>query len=421
MENTIYVYENFSQKEALLIGYLYVNNTRGNEYHSFEFDNTWLSKHNNKFLLDPELLPIQGRQYPDSNKTTFGMFSDSSPDCWGRILMERREHFLADKEKRKPNKLNTIDYLLGVYDENRMGATRFKTNKNGPFLSSDKETAVPPWATLRSLEEASRNYENEDNILEKKWLNQLIRPGSSLGGARPKATVKAPDDSLWIAKFPSRKDDYNTGAWEKTAQDLAGLCGLKVTETRLETFSKLGSTFLIKRFDRDKGQRIHFSSAMTMLNKIDGDNDSSYLDIVSFLKANGSLPNEDIVELWKRIVFSMAISNTDDHLRNHGFVLEKNGWRLAPLYDVNPCPYGNTLSLNINEYDNRISLDLAIDSAIYYGLNKKEAKEIAYKIIDIVRNNFEKLALNNGLSHSSIEYMRPAFSLCFNPLGKQSK
>lgn len=199
------------------------------------------------------------------------------------------------------------------------------------------------------------------------------------------------------------------------------MCGLNVPETKLEKFSKYGSTFLVERFDRDNDRRIQFASAMTLLNKTDNEDVSSYLDLAYFIKENGSNPKDDLLELYKRIAFNIAISNTDDHLRNHGFVLEKNGWRLAPLYDVNPCPYGNTLSLNINEYDNRISLDLAIDSAIYYGLNKKEAKEIAYKIIDIVRNNFEKLALNNGLSHSSIEYMRPAFSLCFNPLGKQSK
>ena len=218
-------------------------------------------------MLDPDLALYKGRQYP-INKNTFGIFADSSPDRWGRVLMQRREKFLADKEGRKPRKLLDSDYLLGVYDETRMGAIRFRLDDDGPFLSDDKEAAAPPWATLRSLEEASRQFEKDENTLEEKWLRQLIRPGSSLGGARPKATVQAVDGSLWIAKFPSKHDDNNTGAWEKVTHDLARMCGLDVPESRLETFSKLGSTFLVKRFDRDGERRIHFASAMTMLGKI---------------------------------------------------------------------------------------------------------------------------------------------------------
>lgn len=415
MSNTIYVYENFSSEEPVLLGRLYVEISRGAEHHSFEFEKEWLRGHRNAFILDPDLLPVQGRQYPTGQKMTFGIFSDASPDRWGRVLMDRRERFAADREGRKPRKLNAGDYLLGVYDETRMGAIRFKADPDGMFLSDDKETAAPPWATLRTLEEASRNFENEETTLQEKWLNQLIKPGSSLGGARPKATVQAPDGSLWIAKFPSRKDEYNMGAWEKTAHDLARLCGLNVPESRLESFSKLGSTFLTKRFDREGSQRKHFSSAMTMLGKIDGasaEDGSGYLDIVSFLKANGAAPKEDIEELWKRIVFSMAITNTDDHLRNHGFILQKNGWRLSPLYDVNPCAYGDTLALNVNEYSNEISLELAIEASDYYGLTKEQAERIAAECIETVKCNWEKLAAKNGLSRGAIEYMRPAFSLC---------
>ena len=241
MSKTIYVYETFSSQKSEIMGYLYIDFSRGSEHHSFEFDNNWLKSHSCKFTLDPELYFTQGRQYP-AGKPTFGIFSDASPDRWGRVLMERKERFTADKESRKPKKLNSGDYLLGVYDESRMGALRFKSETSGDFLSYDKETSVPPWTALRTLEEASRNFENEETTLQEKWLNQLIRPGSSLGGARPKATVKDPDGELWIAKFPSRKDDYNIGAWEKTANDLAVLCGLNVPQTRLENFSKLGST-----------------------------------------------------------------------------------------------------------------------------------------------------------------------------------
>lgn len=415
MSNTIYVYENFSSEEPMLMGRLYIEAARGTEHHSFEFENEWLKSCGNTFVLDPDLFPVQGRQYPTGRKATFGIFSDASPDRWGRVLMDRKERFTADKENRKPRRLNAGDYLLGVYDETRMGAIRFKTDPDGTFLSDDRETAAPPWATLRTLEEASRNFENEETALQEKWLNQLIKPGSSLGGARPKATVQAPDGSLWIAKFPSRKDEYNMGAWEKTAHDLARLCGLNVTESRLENFSKLGSTFLTKRFDREGNRRKHFASAMTMLGKTDGasaEDGSGYLDIVSFLKANGAAPKEDIAELWKRIVFSMAISNTDDHLRNHGFILQKKGWRLSPLYDVNPCEYGETLALNVNEYSNEISLDLAIEASVYYGLAKGQAEQFAAECIETVKNNWEKAAAKNGLSRGAIEYMRPAFSLC---------
>lgn len=414
MSETIYVYDDFSSAAPVLMGYLYIDQSRGIEHHSFEFDKAWLAGSKNQFTLNPDLYPIQGRQYPPG-KSTFGLFSDASPDCWGRVLMERRERFQADRESRKPRKLHDSDYLLGVYDETRMGAIRFKSELAGEFLSNDKETAAPPWASLRTLEEASRNFENEETTLQERWLKQLIRPGSSLGGARPKATVQDTKGELWIAKFPSRKDEVNVGAWEKTAQDLAKLCGLRTPESKLEKFSKMGSTFLARRFDRTGEKRLHFASAMTMLGKTDGasaEDGSSYLDIASFLKANGASPKEDLTELWKRILFNMAITNSDDHLRNHGFLLQRNGWRLSPLYDVNPVPYGNTLALNIDAVDNTISLELAIDSAPYYGLAKDQAKSMADAILETVKNNWERLAAANGLTRAAVENMRPAFSLC---------
>lgn len=415
MQKTIYVYENFKSDEPDLMGRLYIEASRGTENFSFEFDKEWLSKTNLKYVIDPDLQMYSGRQYP-IGKDIFGIFADSSPDRWGRVLMQRRERIYAEKEGRKPRKLTAGDYLLGVYDETRMGAIRFKDDENGAFLSDDKETAAPPWATLRTLEEASRNFENEENALNEKWLNQLLKPGSSLGGARPKATIQDTDGNLWIAKFPSKNDEFNTGAWEKVAHDLARLCALDVPESKVETFSKLGSTFLVKRFDRDGERRIHFASAMTMLGKTDGassSDGSSYLDIVSFLKSYGSSPRKDLKELWMRIVFSMAISNTDDHLRNHGFILDDVGWRLSPLYDVNPTPYGEELALNVNSDDNSISIPLAIESAHYFGLSIEEATKEADNITKTVRENWESLAVKYGLSRGAIEYMRPAFSACY--------
>ena len=414
MPKTIYVYENWSGDTPVKLGKLYVDQARGSEQYAFEYDEAWLTTSRFAFVLDPDLSLYKGRQYP-IDKNTFGIFSDSAPDRWGRLLMQRREKLVADKEGRKPKKLLDSDYLLGVYDETRMGAIRFCTEDGGPFLSADREMAAPPWARLRNLEEASRQFEKDESSVDNKWLRQLIGPGSSLGGARPKATVQALDGSLWIAKFPSKHDDNNTGAWEKVVHDLARMCGLNVPESRLETFSKLGSTFLVKRFDRDGSRRIHFASAMTMLGKTDGASSSdgtSYLELVSFLRANGASPKTDLVELFRRVVFNMAVSNTDDHLRNHGFILTRTGWRLSPLYDVNPIPYGEYLALNVSEEDSTIDFDLAIDTAEYYGISDKEAKRIVEEISATVRDNWERLAVSHKLSRDSIERMRPAFSAC---------
>ena len=411
MEKKIYVYENWSSETPQKLGTLFIDSIRGGEHSSFQFDPKFLTDActSQMLMLDPDLSLVKGRQFPATGKPTFGIFSDSSPDRWGRLLMERREKLNADKDDRKPNKLLDSDYLLGVYDESRMGALRFALEDGGAFLSDDKETAAPPWATLRTLEQASREFEKDENALIDKWLNQLLRPGSSLGGARPKATVQNPDGNLWIAKFPSRKDTSNVGAWEKVAHELAKMCGLNVPEAKLEKFSTLGSTFLVKRFDRDGDRRIHFASAMTMLGRQDGDHDASYLDIVDFIKAYGTNVKADLIELWKRIVFSMAISNTDDHLRNHGFVLINGGWQLSPLYDVNPVPYGNELALCVDTTDASISTDLAIETAKYYGIDNETAKKHAGDILTTVKGNWESVAAKCGLGRGEIENMRPAF------------
>lgn len=414
VEKVIYVYDDFTNEEPTLMGRLYVNVIRGGETYSFEYDKTWLKQIGLTLSLDPELLPYVGRQYP-KGKGIFGLFADLSPDRWGRMLMNKRERLQAEKEGRKPRKLYDSDYLLGVYDATRMGGVRLKSDMEGSFLSDDKESTVPPWTTLRTLEEASRNFESDESGLAEKWLNQLIRPGSSLGGARPKATIMAPDGQLWIAKFPSKNDDNDTGAWEKVAYDLAGLCGINVTESKLEKFSKLGSTFLIKRFDRNGNKRIHFASAMTLLGKTDGASaadGTSYLDIAAFIKSYGARPKKDLIELWRRIVFNMAVSNTDDHLRNHGFLLTKHGWILSPVYDVNPVPYGDELALNIDAESNSIDIKLAIDTAVKFGIDKDYARKMALEILSKVDTNWENLASNHGLSHRQIEEMRPAFSIC---------
>lgn len=416
MEKTIYVYENWSSNKPVLLGRLYISQAKRNESYSFEYSEEWLRNSDIHYILDPDLMLYRGRQYTPLDKNLFGLFSDSCPDRWGRLLMQRREAIIARKEGRKPKKLNESDYLLGVYDAARMGALRFSLKEGGQFESFDDALATPPWISLRKLESASIAFENDESGLEEKWLKQLLAPGSSLGGARPKATVQDIDGSLWIAKFPSKYDHYNSGAWEMTAHELARICGLNVPDAKLESFSSNGDTFIVKRFDRIGKQRVHFSSAMTLLGQIDGTAESSYLDIADFIRMNGANPKNDLIELWKRIVFNMAITNSDDHLRNHGFILNNTGWKLSPLYDVNPVPYGDALSLNVSQNDNSIDIDLALETAVYYDISPAEAKAMAQNILLTVRDHWEHIAKENGLGREEITRMRPAFSASYQDI-----
>lgn len=413
-QKAIIVYENWSGTKPVRIGWLYVNADKGTEHYSFEYDDDWIKESGFAFVLDPDLSQYAGRQYP-AGKDKFGLFTDSAPDRWGRTLMDRRERMLAQQEGRKPRKLYESDYLIGVYDETRMGALRFKTEEDGDYLSNDREVAASPWTSLRTLEEASREFEKDKNLMSPIWLNQLIRPGSSLGGARPKAGVIDEKGELWIAKFPSKNDEVDIGAWEKVTHDLAKMCKLKVPESKMKKFSDLGSTFLVKRFDRSGHRRIHFASAMTMLHKTDGasaQDGTGYLDILSFIRSNGAEPAKDAKELWRRIVFNMAVSNTDDHLRNHGFLLSREGWRLSPLYDVNPSPFGDSLALNVSDTDNSISIELALEISEYFGFSLAQARQEVEEMIKTIGDNWRRIAEQYKLSHSSIEYMQPAFALC---------
>ena len=412
----IYVYENWKSDTPSLIGTLYVDGGKGKEVISFEYDDDWLKDLSNNVSLDPDIGMFKGRQYVPSGKLLFGVFEDSCPDRWGRLLMKRREAILAKKEARKPRNLTEADYLIGVYDETRMGGLRFSSSRGGKFLSYDKELAAPPWTSLRKLESASLAFEKNDEALEEKWLKQLIAPGSSLGGARPKASVVAPDGSLWIAKFPSTNDEINVGAWEMVVHDLAIMCNLNVPEAKLEDFSMNGSTFISKRFDREGTKRIHFASAMTLLGRNDGDDASSgasYMDIASIIKMYSVTPEKDLKELWRRIVFNMAVSNTDDHLRNHGFLLVKGGWMLSPVYDVNPSSYGDTLSLNIDTDNNLIDFSLAQSVSKMYGIPEGQAKEEIREISGVVEANWKRVAKQYAISRGEIESMAPAFDMTY--------
>ena len=411
-EKTIYVYADWFDQPPMLMGRLYVSAHRGKELFSFEYNRDWLQSTDADIVFDPDLQLFEGRQYAH-NKPLFGVFSDSCPDRWGRLLMKRKEQILAREENRMPQALSESDFLLGVCDETRLGALRFSFEKGGPFLSAEKDLAAPPWTTLRALESASLAFERDERSQEKRWLEMLLAPGSSLGGARPKASVQAPDKSLWIAKFPSKNDEWDYGAWESVVHDLAIKCNLSVPEAKLEAFSDTGSTFLVKRFDRVGNRRVHFSSAMALLGKTDGAGaeGASYLDIASFIRSNGASPKNDLKELWKRIVFSIAVSNTDDHLRNHGFLLTKRGWALSPMFDVNPDIYGSALSLYISTNDNSINFELAIETAEYYDINTDDAISAVDDIKNTICENWRVLATNKGLSKSAIDRMEPAFDM----------
>ena len=413
-EKKIHVYFDNDLDRKFKIGCLFANFQKGKENFSFEYDDQFFSSFLCKHFFDYDLKSYKARQYLPIDKNIFGVFSDAAPDRWGRQLMRRRERLRAEEQKlSKVNTLYESDFLLGVFDETRMGALRFCIEEDGEYLSNEKELSTPPFEHLRTLEEASRQFEKEENILDGKWLKILFAPGSSLGGARPKATVKDVDGSLWIAKFPSKNDEFDIGAWEMTTLELAKLCNLNVPDCRLIKFSKLGSTTLVKRFDREGNKRIHFMSAMSALGKKDGDNAStgiSYLDIAAFICANGVDPKKDLLELWKRIIFNIAVSNTDDHLRNHGFVLTEKGWRLSALYDVNPNLDKDTLSLNITKDNNALSIDLAIEASEYFGINKKDAIDISNDMLIKIRDKWRIIAEKNNISRSSIEYMKPAFS-----------
>lgn len=327
--------------------------------------------------------------------------------------MQRREAAIAKQEDRAAKKLLESDFLLGVNDGYRMGALRFKLDDNGTFLNNNKEMAAPPWASLRELEQSSLKFEedNTDDPEYLKWITMLIAPGSSLGGARPKASVMDAQNNLWIAKFPSRNDDKDVAAWEMVTNQLAITAGLNVAEGKLLRFNNKYHTCLTKRFDRKTtGERIHFASAMTLLGHTDGEDSAgaSYLELMEFISRHGAAVEKDLEELWRRIVFSICVKNTDDHLRNHGFLLTEKGWLLSPAYDINPNEYGKGLTLNITNADNSLDLDLAMEVAGYFRLSDEKAIQIINELSAVV-NDWKKIAAKYKISSAEQERMSAAF------------
>lgn len=412
-ERNILVYADWQALEKpVLMGRLSATLLRGKEIFAFEYDKEWLQA--NYIQLDPDLYFFTGRQFLNDAKPNFGIFMDSSPDRWGRLLMRRREAALARQEQRKEHLLFETDYLLGVYDEHRMGALRFKIEGNDTFLNDNRAMAAPPFTSLRELEQASLKLEQDNSTNDPeylKWLNMLMAPGSSLGGARPKASVLDPNQQLWIAKFPSKFDDRNMGAWEIVVHDLAKQANINMADAFVEKFGSRYHTFITKRFDRIGKQRIHFASAMTLLGYSDGadyQEGVSYLKLAEFIMQNGVNIDQDLEELWRRIVFSICVSNTDDHLRNHGFLLTPKGWALSPAYDINPNENGTGLKLNISENDNTLDVDLALEVAPYFRIKHDKAKHIIEEIKKVT-SNWRNLATKYKISKNEQELMSRAF------------
>jgi serine/threonine-protein kinase HipA len=371
-----------------LMGTLRAQSSGRQEVFSFEYAAEWLGKEA-AFAFDPDLQLLAGAQYPAQSRSNFGIFLDSAPDRWGRLLMQRRENFRARQEERTPRRLTEWDYLLGVHDETRLGALRLRSLTGGEFLDSDRRLAAPPITSVRELQAASDGFERqideEDNPEYARWLNQLVAPGSSLGGARPKASVRDEAGALCIAKFPSRADTRNMAAWEMLAHRLAAKCGIHLPEARLlDTGDQ--STFLVKRFDRTaSGGRLAFVSAMTLTQRRDGEPGASYLELVELLQRQGVDTRKDTHQLFRRIVFSILIHNTDDHLRNHGFFVEDRGVRLSPAYDVNPSVDSDDLTLAINETETACDIEIARAAHRMYALTLKEADGLIGEVLAAVK------------------------------------
>jgi serine/threonine-protein kinase HipA len=410
-KTTIFVYAHWlGMPEPKYIGVLSAQQAKAKKAFSFEYDVDWIHSREQQ-LLDPDIAWFTGPQYP-KGKENFDIFMDSMPDTWGRTLMKRRAAQLAKEAGTPVQALYDINFLLGVYDETRMGALRFKLSRDGAFLDDNHGMPTPPWTNIRELQYGAAVLElNEDSEEVKKWLAILMAPGSSLGGARPKANVTDEAGDLWIAKFPSNGDMIDKGAWEYLAYKLALQCGVVMAESRIEKVAGKYHTFFTKRFDRQKVERIHFASAMTMTGQNEDtikEQPASYLDMAEFIQYNGAQNKKDLQQLWQRIVFHIAISNTDDHLRNHGFLLSDKGWILSPAFDINPSVDKDGLALNIDTYNNALDFELAIAVGEYFQMNSADMNAIISQIKTVV-SGWEKIAREIGISRMEQEWMSAAF------------
>jgi serine/threonine-protein kinase HipA len=388
------------------VGYLWARQNKGRESASFEYAKDWLSNPQ-RFALEPALALGTGAFHTNAGHKIFGAIGDSAPDRWGRVLIQRAERQKARDDNRPPRTINELDYLLGVGDIARQGALRFCLEPGSPFLSEETIQQIPPLIELPRLLGAAERFSAEEETAED--IRLLLAPGSSLGGARPKASVIDRDGQLAIAKFPKNDDDIRVSLWEALALSLAAKAGIPTPEWRLETINDK-SVLILKRFDRQNGTRLPYLSSMSMLGAIDNET-HSYMEIADALRQYGSHAEQDCAQLWRRIVFNILISNTDDHLRNHGFVFDKTGWTLSPAFDLNPVPIDirpRNLSTAIDEADTTASLEIAFEVAKHFGLKPDAAKAIAKEVGNIVAT-WHDSASSLGLTAKEIERMSSAF------------
>ena len=408
------VYADFDWlKETELVGELGYESLRGSDSYGFKYDDNWLKKYGNLFLSF-DLNNYPGLQYTAPERDIFGCFSDALPDRWGRTLLNRREQVLSNEEKRPVRRLTSFDYLKGIDDASRIGGFRFKTKADGDFINSVNTLRIPPLTNIRQLLNASSEIEKSEEanqLPDKKWLMQLVQPGSSLGGARPKASVIENNNTLYMAKFPSLKDDYDVGLWEHFCHLLATRAGISAAATKVLSTNDKYHTLLSRRFDRTaEGKRIHFASAMTLLGLSDGDNASTgngYLDIVDFIIQNCTDVNRNLQELFRRVAFNICIANSDDHFRNHGFLLTQKGWTLSPAYDINPS-HNQYQSLLISDSSSKADLNILLDACEKYMLTKDVAKQIISEVTKVI-NEWTSLATKLGIAKREMELFGTIF------------
>ena len=410
----LYVYADFDWlKDIELVGELGYESLRGSDSYSFRFADSWMKKYN-AINLSEDINNYPGIQYTQPNKDIFGCFADALPDRWGRTLLLRREQILAQDENRPIRRLSSFDFLTGIDDFSRMGGFRFKETPDGEFINADNSLRIPPLTDLRELIAASKEIEKSEDVNElpeKRWIAQLVQPGSSLGGARPKANVVDTDRSICVAKFPSLKDDYDVGLWEHFCHLLAKNAGINSAETKVIATNDKHHTLLSRRFDRtDAGERIHFASAMTLLGLNDGDNATTghgYVDIVDFILSGCTDVDANLRELFRRVAFNICVGNSDDHFRNHGFLLTAKGWVLSPAYDMNPT-LNDHQSLLINSNTNKSDLSILLDSCDEYMLTHTIAKEIIDKVVAAVKD-WHALANRLGITKREMTLFEGVF------------
>ena len=398
-----------------LVGELSYESLRGADSYGFSFAPTWLQTQRDLFL-SADLNNYAGMQYTAADRDIFGCFSDALPDRWGRTLLNRREQILAQEQRRPLRRLSSFDYLLGIDDYSRMGAFRFKETPDSDFINSDPMLKIPPLTDIRTLEAAGRAIEQSEahNALpEKKWIAQLIQPGTSLGGARPKASVTDLDGALCVAKFPSRKDDYDVELWEHLCHLLARKAGIEVADTKVLKAIGPYHTLISRRFDRTAdGGRIHFASAMTLLGLQDGNNAADghgYLDLVDFIVQHCTAVESNLRELYRRVAFYICVGNSDDHFRNHGFLLTPKGWTLSPAYDINPT-LNPAQSLLITSVSNQAAFSQLRAAAEDYLLTRETADAILDEV-QAALQDWPTLAAQIGIPRREIAQFADRWSL----------